>query len=167
MKKLVIGCGPGWPEQKKKYAEQGVEATAVDIIKEFQPDIVFDIRNVDDDVITNLHYKIHGNGGFDEIEAYHVMEHIQLNEDFKRVMWAMYKMLKPGSGLLEICVPYWQSPAALECYEHTRFFNENSFMNFYANPYAKEMGLPLFDLVLNELRPKDGGQEVHVILRKP
>lgn len=157
MKKLVVGCGPGWPEAKQRYKEQGVEAFAIDIIPEFEPDFIHDIT-VDFPYFPYDH--------FDEIEAHHVLEHIQLNGDFKKIMWKLFEKLKPG-GTLDICVPYWQSPAALECYEHTRLFNENSFMNFYSNPYAKEMGLPLFELIVNELRPKDGGQEVHVCMRKP
>ena len=89
-----------------------------------------------------------------------------MNADFKRLMWDIFNQLKPGATV-DITVPFWQSPIAVECFEHVRFFNENSFMNFYNNPYAKEMGLPIFDLVLSERRPKDGGEEVHVILKKP
>lgn len=157
MRKLVIGCGPGWPDQKRKYAEQGVDAVSIDIIPEFDPDICADI--------TKTGLGVAG-ANFDEIEAYHVLEHIQLNEDFKQIMWQIYLTLKPG-GTVDIAVPHKDSPAAYQCFEHTRFFIEDSFMNFYENPYAKEMNLPLFEKVINELRPKDGGQEVHVILRRP
>lgn len=154
MRKLVIGCGPGWKEQKERYKEQGIDAVSIDIIPEFEPDYVADIQ------VSPLP------GPFDEIEAYHVLEHIQLNKDFKRIMWECFNSLVPG-GILDIAVPHKDSPAAYQCYEHTRFFIEDSFMNFYENPYAKEMDLPLFEKVVNELRPKDGGQEVHVILRRP
>lgn len=157
MRKLVIGCGPGWPEQKRQYAEQGIDAVSIDIIPEFDPDFCVDM--------TKTGLGIAG-ANFDEIEAYHVLEHIQLNEDFKQIMWQIYLTLKPG-GTVDIAVPHKDSPAAYQCYEHTRFFIEDSFMNFYENPYAKEMNLPLFEKVINELRPKDGGQEVHVILRRP
>lgn len=157
MRKLVIGCGPGWPEQKRQYAEQGIDAVSIDIIPEFDPDFCVDM--------TKTGLGIAG-ANFDEIEAYHILEHIQLNEDFKQIMWQIYLTLKPG-GTVDIAVPHKDSPAAYQCYEHTRFFIEDSFMNFYENPYAKEMNLPLFEKVINELRPKDGGQEVHVILRRP
>ena len=156
--KLVLGPGPGWLEQRNRDLDNGKVSVSVDIIPEFCPDIVADITEGIPEQIER--------GVFDEIEAYHVFEHIEMNKDFRKVMWDCFNVLKPG-GTLDICVPYWQCPSAVECFEHTRFFNENSFMNFYSNPYAKEMKLPLFELVLNEVRPKDGGREVHVILRKP
>lgn len=158
IRKLVIGPGPGWVEQKQRYWDKDIEATSIDIIPEFFPDYCFDIT--EESMLKHVGFD------FDEIEAYHVFEHIEMNKDFKRIMWECFDGLKSG-GTLDICVPYWQCPSAIECFEHTRFFNENSFMNFYSNPYAKEMKLPLFELVLNEVRPKDGGREVHVILRKP
>lgn len=157
MRKLVIGCGPGWVEQKKSYADQGIDAVSIDIIPEFQPDYVCDITQEFPGFV---------DGYFDEVEAYHVLEHVEMNADFKKIMWFCFSILKNG-GTLDIAVPHKDSPAAYQCYEHTRFFIEDSFMNFYENPYAKEMKLPLFEKVINELRSKDGGQEVHVILRKP
>ena len=89
-----------------------------------------------------------------------------MNEDFRKVMWDCFNILKPG-GTLDICVPYWKDDSAVECFEHIRFFNENSFMNFYNNPYHKEMKLPYFDLVINEVRQHgNGSKEVHVCMRK-
>lgn len=155
--KLTLGPGPGWLEQRNRDLDTGKISVGIDIIEDFAPDIVADItKGIPKEV---------ERGAFDEIEAYHIFEHIEMNKDFRKVMWDCYDVLKSG-GTLDICVPYWKSDAAVECFEHTRFFNENSFMNFYNNPYGKEMGLPMFQLVLNEVRPKDGGQEVHVILRK-
>jgi len=156
--KLTLGPGPGWREQKQRDLEKGKESIAIDLIPEFEPDIVADITHGFIDLLDGAQ--------FDEIEAYHIFEHLEMNADFKQVMWDCLNTLNPG-GTLDICVPYWKSNSAVECFEHTRFFNENSFMNFYANPYYKEMKLPMFDLILNELRPKDGELEVHVILRKP
>lgn len=157
IKKLVLGPGPGFQERKRKDAENGIDTFGIDIIKEFEPDMVLDIRGVD------LPFD---EGSFDEIEIFHCMEHIQMNEDFLHLMKEMFRVLK-NDGYLEITVPHKDSNMAYDCYEHCRFFTENSFMNFYENRYAKEMGIPLFKHVLNEKRPKDGEFEVHVILQKP
>jgi predicted SAM-dependent methyltransferase len=145
--KLNIGSGPGTTKQ------EGV--IRVDIVPEWA-DVSFDIRKgawplKDED--------------FDEIEIHHTLEHVQLNEDFLHVMEEMQRVLKSG-GTIDITVPHKDSEIAYDCYEHTRFFNENSFMNFYENPYAKEMGLPIFEKVITEKRPHGNGVEVHTILKK-
>jgi len=142
--KLVLGCGP---HEKKD------DVVTVDIIKGFKPDIVADIR------------KGFSFGKFDEIEAHHILEHVQLNEDFKRVMNSIWENLNIG-GTVDITVPYYKSELAYDSYEHTRYFNENSFLNFYDNRYSEEMGLKQFKKVMGEIRPKDYGEEVHIILQK-
>jgi predicted SAM-dependent methyltransferase len=99
------------------------------------------------------------------IEAHHILEHVQLNEDFLHVMKEVYRVLKKD-GVIDITVPHKDSEMAFDCFQHTRFFNENSFMNFYSNPYAKEMGIPQFKCLVAEKRPKDAGFEVHTTLQK-
>lgn len=160
MKKLlVIGPGPGWPERKQKEWESGVEATGIDIIPEFAPDYVMDIEETGGLTGEKDYY--------DEVEIHHVLEHIQSNKVFRRIMWDIHECLKQG-GVVDICTPYWKDPSAVETYEHVRFFNENSFCNFYSNPFIKEMKLPEFELIVNEVRMHgNGGQEVHVAMRKP
>lgn len=148
MQKLIIGSGPGYSHIDGQVA--------IDYIADFNPDIVADITK-EIPVPRNE---------FDEIEIHHTLEHIEANKDFKRIMNDLFDILKPG-GTLDITVPYWQCPSAVDTYEHCRFFSENSFMNFYQNPYAKEMGLPVFELIQNEVRPYNGAKEVHVLLRKP
>lgn len=148
--KLILGSGPNYTNQ------DGV--IAVDYIEAFNPDRVWDITH-------GLPPEFEADS-FDEVEIHHVLEHIEHNDDFRLIMWGIFNVLKPG-GTVDITVPYWQSHIAVECFEHVRFFNENSFINFYHNPYAKEMCLPVFKFVLSERRPKDGGEEVHVIMRKP
>lgn len=160
MNKLILGPGPGFQERKKQDLEKGTETIGIDIIPEFEPDFCIDIEQ---DIILS----VVGKKEFDEVEAHHIFEHIQSNKDFKRIMWEIFDTLKPG-GYVDICVPYWKDDSAVECFEHIRFFNENSFMNFYNNPYHKEMKLPYFELVLNEIRAHgNGSKEVHVTLRKP
>ena len=168
MKKLVIGSGPGWKEAKQRYADQGIEAISIDIIKEFEPDIV---TNIENGLPINKRNGAYPKGlygeKFDEVEIHHVLEHIETNKGFKQIMTDIHSLLNEG-GTVDICVPHYQCPSAVECYEHVRFFSENSFMNFYDNPYAKEMGLPMFERVINEVRLHGtGSKEVHVILKKP
>lgn len=159
MKKLVLGPGPGFRDRKKQDLEKGIETIGIDIIPEFEPDYCHDIEEVWG--LTGQH------DFFNEVEAHHIFEHIESNKTFKRIMWDIFYTLKPG-GYLDICVPYWKDDSAVECFEHIRFFNENSFMNFYNNPYHKEMKLPYFELVINEVRQHgNGSKEVHVTLRKP
>lgn len=156
IQKLVLGPGPGWQDQKKRDFENGKESIAIDIIPEFEPDLCFDIEE------TPLKYI----DAFDEVEAHHIFEHISSNKIFKRILWDIHRSLKVG-GTLDICVPYWKDDSAVECFEHVRFFNENSFMNLYNNPYIKEMNLPQFELIINEVRQHgNGSKEVHVCMRK-
>lgn len=155
MKKLVIGSGPGWTEQKVRYQNDGIEAVSVDIIPEFEPDEVRDI-------LRGLPFN---SNQFDEVEIFHCLEHIQSNQDFLFVMNDIYRVLKVG-GTVSIAVPHFESPSALNVYEHVRLFSVDTFCNFYDNPYAKEMGIKLFEHVEHCIRPKDGGQEVFVRMRK-
>lgn len=146
--KLIVGPGPGVPKQQY--------VIRVDIIPEWC-DMCFDIRKektwplLDD--------------CFDEINCEHVMEHVQLNEDFIHVMREFLRVLKPG-GKLYIEVPHKDSDAAYESIEHSRYFTENSFVNFYFNPYWKEMNYPLFKCVDVHCGERGGHKTVCVTLTK-
>ncbi len=143
--KLVIGPGP---------SEHIEGVVRIDIIPEWA-DIVADIRKgipmADESV--------------DEIDCQHVLEHVQLTEDFLHVMREMKRVLKPG-GTIYIEVPHKDSDMAYESIEHTRFFTENSFMNFYHNQYADKMNYPLFTLVHNGVGKRDHHKVVQVWLQK-
>ncbi len=146
--KLVIGSGPGY---------QHIEGQiALDYIAAFNPDVVRDIKR-------GLPFD---SEKFDEVEAFHILEHIESNADFLFVMNEIHRVLKSG-GIFRLTVPHYQSSSAIDVYEHCRLFNESSFVNFYSNPYAKEMGIELFELIENGKRPKDGGEEVYVVMGKP
>lgn len=77
----------------------------------------------------------------------------------------MKRVLKP-SGTIYIEVPHKDSDMAYESIEHTRFFTENSFMNFYNNPYADKMNYPLFNLIKKEVGTRDTHKVVKVWLQK-
>lgn len=157
IKKLVLGPGPGFQDRKRQDKEAGIDTFGIDIIPEFEPDMVLDIEE------ENIPLP---EGEYDEIECHHILEHVQSNKSFRRIMWDIHGLLKPG-GTVDICVPYWKDDSAVECFEHVRFFNENSFMNLYSNPYIKEMRLPEFELIINEVRQHgNGSKEVHVCMKK-
>lgn len=146
--KLYLGEGP----ESKPEADK----IRVDVVPEWA------------DVLCDLNERIpqlRGYEKFEYIEGHHIFEHIESTQQLKKIMQWCFDILEEG-GTFDITVPYWKSDSAVECLEHVRFFNENSFMNYYENRYAKEMGLPQFKKVLNELREHGGHLEVHVILSK-
>ena len=146
MRKLMLGEGmTSIPEPNK---------IRIDIVPAWA-DIVWDLN----DGLPKLE------GKFDYIEASHVFEHIESARVLKGIMIKLYDLLADGGTFL-IEVPYWHSESAVECIEHCHFFNENSFMNFYDNPYAKEMGLPKFKHVSHELVDQHPHKVVKVILSK-
>jgi SAM-dependent methyltransferase len=143
--RLILGEGPSQKENDK---------IRVDIIPEWA-DVICDLN----DEIPKLE------GKFDYVEAHHIFEHIESGRQLVKIIKWIYDILEDG-GTLDIAVPYWHSESAVECIEHCRFFNENSFMNFYANPYSKEMGFPQFKLVSNRLEDHLNHKQVRVILIK-
>jgi predicted SAM-dependent methyltransferase len=124
--KLVIGTGVDWKKQ------DGV--IGLDIIPEFNPDIVRDI-------LRGLPF---ADETFDEVEIHHVLEHVtghlacKPTDNFDFVINEIYRVLKIG-GIANFEMPYWKAEMAVESAGHVRFFNENSLVNFYSNPYGKEM----------------------------
>jgi hypothetical protein len=146
IRKLYLGEGPNSKPEPNKIR--------IDIVKEWA-DIHCDLN----ETIPNITKKI------DYIEAHHIFEHIEGGRQLVRIIKWLYEILEDG-GLLDITVPYWHSESAVECIEHCRFFNENSFMNFYANPYAREMEMPQFKLVSNRIEPHGNHKQVRVILTR-
>jgi len=102
---------------------------------------------------------------FEEIEASHIMEHCQLNEDFIHTMKEFRRVLKVG-GTLYIEVPHKDSPSAYESIEHSRYFTENSFMNFYENPFAEEMNYPIFKCLDLHCGERGGHKTICLTLQK-
>lgn len=146
MRRLFLGEGPNSIHQDDKIR--------IDIVPEWA-DIVWDLNEGMPEL----------EGEFDYIEAYHVFEHIESGRVLVGIMNKLNDLLKIG-GTLSISVPYWHSESAVECIEHCRFFNESSFMNFYDNPYAKEMKMKQFRLVSNTIQDVGKHKQVMVILSK-
>lgn len=146
IKKLIIGTGIDWSGAKaqliKDYPEN--EFIGLDIIPQFKPDIVRD-------VLRGLPFN---DNEFDGILVEHVLEHIsgmlacQPMDNFVFVMNEIYRVLKPG-GSVDIEVPYWKDDIAVEASGHTRFFAQNSFINFYENPCSEELGMSQFSEVVS------------------
>jgi SAM-dependent methyltransferase len=145
---LVIGAGANWQEHKKqlKNKNPGNEYIGIDILISFTPDIVRDINR-------GLPFN---DNEFEEVWCSHVLEHIsgmlpcEPKDNFNFVMNEIHRVLKPN-GVATIEVPYWRDDIAVEAAGHIRLFAENSFINYYSNPYAKEMGQPHFELVSKEI----------------
>lgn len=131
MTKLVLGTGP-WQSKP--------DTIGIDILPAFNPDIIRDITS-------GLPFD---DNKFEEIECHQVLEHIVPNEDYYFVMKEIYRTLKPG-GIVDISVPYFRDDIAVEASGHLRFFSENSFIDFYNNPYSRSMDLPQFHLVEKKL----------------
>jgi SAM-dependent methyltransferase len=153
--KLVIGTGANW--ESSEHKKQGW--IGIDILPAFHPDIVRDITK-------GLPFD---SDKFDEILIEHVLEHID-NRDWEFVISEIHRVLAPG-GIVRIEVPYWRDDIAVEAAGHVRFFCENSFMNYYDNPYWQEMGQVHFSECLqNELvesvRSAKQARVVKVVLKK-
>jgi hypothetical protein len=86
-------------------------------------------------------------------------------------MSEIHRVLKPN-GIVVIEVPYFKDDIAVEAAGHVRMFSQNSFMNYYENPYHAEMGQCHFSQVVsNELIESGRSGEVlarvcKIILKK-
>lgn len=152
--RLVVGCGPD-------YVRRQQDDVLLDFKSSFNPDVVFNIA-------TGKRWPF-DRETFDEVEAFHVMEHIEGFKNYRKAMEEMYRILKTG-GLLHIKVPYWKHHSAVETADHVRFFNENSFHDWQTtNPYLEEMEYKVkFEQVLERVNFDQGGEacEVEVIMKK-
>jgi len=121
MKHLNLGCG----DRKVRFDEVGL-----DIKKPC--DIIWDLNN------HPLPFK---DEEFDEIYAFHVLEHFGRQGDWRFFFeeWSeYYRILKPG-GIFKGCVPYFQSVWALGDPGHTRIFPDTYFI-FLSQDQYKQVG---------------------------
>jgi len=118
--KLDIGCG-----SKKTKGSIGL-----DIVKHKNVDIVHDL--------TKFPYPIKDDE-FDVVIADNILEHIESNKKFFKLMEEIYRILKPN-GLFKIYVPYFKGIHVLSTPEHTRFFSISTFDYFDNSKIVKNTG---------------------------
>ena len=152
--KLIVGCGPD-------YTKQSPDDVTLDFKAAFKPDIFFNVA-------LGKKWPFEDNT-FDEIEAFHVLEHIEGFKYYRKAMEEMYRILKP-EGILRIKVPHRLHRSAYETADHVRFFEANSFHDFQTcNPYLEEMEYKTkfeqveeFVIMENDNEPK----EVNCVMKK-
>jgi SAM-dependent methyltransferase len=134
MKILDLGCG--------KNKIKG--SIGLDIVKADGVDIVWDL--------TKFPYPFKDNE-FDIVNASHILEHIEYNKDFFKLMKEVHRILKP-KGKFIIKVPYWKGMYVCSNPEHRRFFNHRTF-DYFEKDKNQNMGLSNFSGVnfkVNERR---------------
>lgn len=72
-------------------------------------------------------------GTVDTIHAYHFMEHLT-GEDAIMFLAEVQRCLKPG-GVLQFCIPYYNSSLASQDLTHKSFWTEESFRTLFRNHY--------------------------------
>lgn len=110
---LIVGHGP----QSKPKVKNTVFVT-LDMIKYPEVDKVWNLEKLP------LPFK---KNEFDEIWAYHVIEHVS-KDKFDKLMENLYRILKP-EGLIKIKVPFFSSFMAFHV-DHKNFFTYTSFNKF-------------------------------------
>ena len=123
MRTLNLGCG----ERKVRLNNE----VGLDIKKPC--DVLWDL---------NKHPLPFKDEEFDEIYAFHVLEHFGKQGDWKFFFeeWSeYYRILKPG-GLFKGCVPYFKSVWALGDPGHTRIFPDTYFIFLSQAAYEDQVG---------------------------
>lgn len=121
MRILLLGAGHNkeikLKDQTKDYSN--AEVISVDIVPETNPDVLYDLNNLD------LPFE---DEYFDEIHAYEVLEHVGRQGDWRNFFYEFNdyaRVLKPG-GLLCATVPRWESMWAWGDPGHTRIISEGT-----------------------------------------
>ena len=130
MAELLVGCGHSRVKRLGMDGREGwTELTTLDSNPDCTPDLVHDL-----DV---LPYPF-GNGIFDEIHAYDVLEHCGRQGDWKYffAQWSeFWRIIKPGGVFCGI-VPHHSSPWAWGDPSHTRIISIESFTFLNQDSYA-------------------------------
>jgi len=122
MEELVLGCGRS---NRKRMYETGEtvyyskDAVKVDINPDVKPTLVHDLNNMPWPFKDN---------SFDVIHAYHILEHLGSQGDYKaflRIFEEIWRILKPN-GMLRAIVPRWDSKWAWGDPGHRMVINEGS-----------------------------------------
>ncbi len=129
---LLIGCGTS---REKKLAKEGDKfefgegLITLDINPDRKPDVIWDLNNLPLPFEDSI---------FDEIHAYHVLEHLGSQGDYKQFfgffeeLWRISKHMGYFLGI----VPHWKSHWVYGDPSHTRLVHPYQF-NFLSQKYMK------------------------------
>jgi SAM-dependent methyltransferase len=132
MKTLILGAGYNTkkliflPDQPQEFTGTVIR---LDINPDTKPDIIWDLNN---------HPLPFGDNEFDEIHAYHVLEHLASQGDYKfffREWNEYYRILKPEGHIFAV-VPYYRGQWAWGDPGHTRILQEELFV--FLNKWSYE-----------------------------
>lgn len=159
MKQLIIGCGSSPKRQLGKDGESGYrdDVVRLDIEAAHNPTVVWDLENLP------LPF---ADDSFDEIHAYHVMEHVGRQGDWRFffAQWMdFWRILKPGGEVYIISPRHddvwtWGDPGHTRvlCYEQMVFLHQPNYaqvgdtaMTDYRAVFTGD-----FDVVHHRLAPK-------------
>jgi SAM-dependent methyltransferase len=134
-RELLIGCGNN---REKRIKHGDIKAdwqalTRLDIDPDCKPDVLHDLN------VTPYPFD---DNTFDEIHAYHVLEHFGTQGDWRGFLAQFsefWRILKPG-GLFCGLVPAWDSPWAWGDPGHTRIITRGTLAFLSQQVYADEVG---------------------------
>lgn len=148
-RELLIGCGH---TRDKRVFIPGREyewknLTTLDIDPACEPDIVFDLSTLDNDIIpsppnADTPGSYLGPNVFDEIHAYEVLEHCGSQGDYKlffEQFKEFWRVLKPN-GYFCATVPDYRSLWAWGDPSHTRIINAGTLVFLSKKQYEKQVG---------------------------
>jgi len=134
MPELLIGAGKRL-YKRLIWADQGewTDLITLDLNADHKPDVVHDIERLPLPLSNDL---------FDEVHAYHVLEHVGSQGDWRFFFdqWAdFWRILKPNGLFMGIC-PHHTSEWAWGDPGHTRIISEES-LTFLSQPnYIEQVG---------------------------
>jgi hypothetical protein len=130
MAELLIGCGHTRMKRLGINGREGwTDLVTLDSNPDCKPDVIHDLDAIP--------YPF-GSDTFDEIHAYHVLEHCGRQGDWKFffAQWSeLWKIIKPGGVFCGI-VPHHSSPWAWGDPSHTRIISVESFTFLDQDSYA-------------------------------
>jgi SAM-dependent methyltransferase len=137
---LILGAGSRPSRMVSLDGVHGFEnPTRLDANRDHDPDVVWDISKIP------LPFDP---GSFDEIHAYHVLEHVGRQGDWRFFFDQFsdfHRILRPG-GLVCGIVPRWDSPWAWGDPSHTRVITSGSLVFLSQKHYRNQVGVtPMSD----------------------
>jgi hypothetical protein len=132
---LLLGCGSARDKRivLPGKAQEWTELKTVDIEASHHPDVVWDL---------NVAPWPFGDGAFDEVHAYELLEHLGAQGDahaFFGTFFEIWRVLKPG-GVLCATVPGYNSVWAWGDPGHRRIISSESLVFLDQTEYTKQIG---------------------------